>query len=50
MKAVMWTDTFQIIMMLIGLLSSLIKGIIDVGGIKRIVEINSEYDRIEFFM
>jgi Na+/proline symporter len=50
MKAVMWTDVFQIIMMFVGLSASLIKGIIDIGGIKKVIEINWKYERIEFLM
>ena len=46
----MWTDAFQIIIMLVGLLSSLIKGIIDVGGVSKIIETNIKYGRIDFFM
>jgi hypothetical protein len=46
----MWTDVFQIIMMFVGLSSSLIKGIIDIGGIRKVIEINWKYERIEFLV
>lgn len=36
-------------MMFIGLLSSLIKGTIDQGGVRNVLEINWKYDRIDFF-
>jgi hypothetical protein len=36
--------------MLVGLLSALIKGIIDVGGIEKIIETNVKFGRIEFFV
>jgi hypothetical protein len=35
--------------MLIGLLSAFIKGLIDLGGVNNVVEINWKYGRIEFF-
>ena len=40
---------FLIKIMLIGLLSSFIKGLIDLGGINKVLEINWKYNRIEFF-
>jgi hypothetical protein len=44
------TDAFQIIIMFIGLLSALIKGLIDVGGFKNVIDINAKYGRIDFFV
>lgn len=38
MKAVLWTDVFQAILMFLGILAVLIKGIIDVGGIVTVYE------------
>jgi Na+/proline symporter len=49
MKAVMWTDAFQIIMMFAGLIAILIKGSIDHGGFGNIFNYLSEGQRIEFF-
>lgn len=49
MKNYKRTDVFQIIIMFIGLLSSLIKGIIDQGGVRKIIETNWKNDRVEFF-
>jgi len=44
------TDAFQIIIMFIGLFASLIKGLIDVGGFKNVIDINRKYGRIDFFV
>ncbi|XP_064647860.1 sodium-coupled monocarboxylate transporter 1-like [Lineus longissimus] len=49
MKAVMWTDVFQIGMMFAGLLTVLIQGSIMLGGFGEIWRINQEGQRIEFF-
>jgi Na+/pantothenate symporter len=49
MKAVMWTDAFQIIMMFAGLIAILIKGSMDHGGFGNIFNYLSEGQRIEFF-
>ncbi|CAH1790095.1 unnamed protein product [Owenia fusiformis] len=49
MKAVVWTDVFQFVVMIGGLLAIVIKGTIEVGGIERVWEINQQSDRIEFF-
>lgn len=44
-KGVIWTDFFQIIIMIISLLFILIKGIYDVGGFGNLFEINSNGGR-----
>ncbi|CAD5118651.1 DgyrCDS7339 [Dimorphilus gyrociliatus] len=49
MNAVIWTDVFQCCVILAGLITVLVKGIISVGGFKRMWEINDQYGRIEFF-
>ncbi|XP_064648287.1 sodium-coupled monocarboxylate transporter 1-like [Lineus longissimus] len=48
-KAVMWTDTFQICLMFAGLLAVLIQGSIQMGGFSNIWQKNYEGGRIEFF-
>ncbi|CAD5114581.1 DgyrCDS3680 [Dimorphilus gyrociliatus] len=48
-RAVIWTDVFQSVVIILSLLYVLTKGIINVGGLKKIWTINSEYKRIEFF-
>ena len=48
MKAVMWTDTFQICMMFAGLFAVLIQGSIDAGGFTNIWNDNNIRGRIEF--
>ncbi|XP_035683966.1 sodium-coupled monocarboxylate transporter 1-like [Branchiostoma floridae] len=49
MKAVMWTDTFQIVVMVAGFLAVIIQGTIEVGGPARVWEINGQGERLEFF-
>ncbi|KAK3094561.1 hypothetical protein FSP39_003422 [Pinctada imbricata] len=49
MKAVVWTDAFQSMIMLAGLLAIVIQGAIAVGGIENVWRINDEWHRIEFF-
>ena len=48
MKAVMWTDSFQICMMFAGLIAVLVKGSIDNDGFANVWRINQEGGRIEF--
>ena len=49
MKAVMWTDVFQIFMMFAGLFAVLIQGSIDQGGFGTIWQYMVDGERIEFF-
>ena len=48
MKAVLWTDTFQICIMIAGLLAALIQGAVEVGGFQRAWDIAAENDRVNF--
>ena len=49
MKAVMWTDLFQCLMMFVGLITVIINGIrIADGGFMGIWRSNEEGERIEF--
>ena len=48
MKAVMWTDSFQICMMFAGLFAVIIQGAIIHGGFANIWEINNRGGRIIF--
>lgn len=48
MKAVLWTDTFQVTMMIAGLLAVLIQGSIEVGGFSKAWEISRASGRIWF--
>lgn len=43
----MWIDVFQIMMMLIGLLASLIKGVINSGGVENVLETCWKGKRLE---
>ncbi|XP_059145998.1 sodium-coupled monocarboxylate transporter 1-like isoform X2 [Physella acuta] len=49
MKAVIWTDVFQSIIMIAGILAIVIQGTLKVGGMSRVWEINEEWGRIKFF-
>ncbi|KAG1662981.1 Sodium-coupled monocarboxylate transporter 1 [Nymphon striatum] len=48
MKAVVWTDAFQVIMMFLAIFTVIIKGCIDVGGIEVLWNINKEGQRLNF--
>ncbi|CAG0882593.1 unnamed protein product [Darwinula stevensoni] len=48
-KAVVWTDVFQVCIMLGGMLVIIIYGTVLVGGIHEVWRINAEYQRITFF-
>ncbi|XP_078583638.1 sodium-coupled monocarboxylate transporter 1-like isoform X2 [Branchiostoma floridae x Branchiostoma japonicum] len=49
MKAVMWTDTFQVCVMLAGFLAVIIQGSINEGGFAEIWRIAERGERVEFF-
>jgi solute carrier family 5 (sodium-coupled monocarboxylate transporter), member 8/12 len=48
MKAVIWTDVLQAVVILVGLLSAIIQGFISIGGIRRTFQIASRGGRIIF--
>ncbi|KAK6622118.1 hypothetical protein RUM44_001925 [Polyplax serrata] len=48
-KAVVWTDTLQIGLMILGVLTVATMGTLDVGGPKTVWQRNDESGRIEFF-
>lgn len=48
-KAVVWTDTLQMFLMLFGVFYIAIAGTMKAGGIKSVYEKNLETDRLEFF-
>ncbi|XP_042877333.1 sodium-coupled monocarboxylate transporter 1-like [Penaeus japonicus] len=48
-KAVVYTDTFQTLVMLAGVIVVIIQGCVEVGGGAAVWEISSENGRIEFF-
>lgn len=49
MKAVIWTDTFQILVLYTAVTAILIKGTIDVGGFGTVWSRNAENSRGNFF-
>ncbi|XP_069128957.1 sodium-coupled monocarboxylate transporter 2-like [Argopecten irradians] len=48
-KAVIWTDVFQCVVMVTGILSVLIKGTMDAGGSAYVWEVNTATDRLDVF-
>ncbi|XP_067131948.1 sodium-coupled monocarboxylate transporter 1-like [Centruroides vittatus] len=48
-KAVIWTDLFQVLMMFAAMFAVAIKGVSDEGGIEKVWKINDEGGRIEFW-
>ena len=49
MKAVVWTDCFQVLILYSSMLAVLIKGTIDIGGVAVVWERNSHSGRSDFF-
>ncbi|KAL5020353.1 hypothetical protein ScPMuIL_003245 [Solemya velum] len=49
MKAVVWTDVFQSLVMISGLLAIVIQGAIKVGGLGEVWRINDDWGRIHFW-
>ena len=45
----MWTDVFQSVIMLAGLVTVAVVGSMEVGGVTKVWEINQNYGRINFF-
>ena len=50
MKAVMWTDVFQICIMFAGLIAVLIKGSQELGGFGNVWKYLDEGERVEFLV
>ncbi|CAF2107505.1 unnamed protein product [Rotaria magnacalcarata] len=48
MKAVIWTDVLQAVVILVGLLAAIIQGFIALGGVRAAMSIASKGGRIEF--
>ena len=44
-----WTDVFQSVVMLAGLVIVAVTGSIEVGGLQKVWEINKDHGRINFF-
>ena len=44
-----WTDVFQSVIMLAGLVIVAVIGSIEVGGLQKVWEINQKHGRINFF-
>ena len=49
LKAVIWTDVFQCVVMVGGLVTVAVKGSMEVGGLSRVWEINKDFGRLNFF-
>lgn len=48
LKAVLWTDTFQMTIVIIGIIVLLVAGAQDAGGFSKVWDIASENGRLEF--
>ncbi|KAL5005290.1 hypothetical protein ScPMuIL_018746 [Solemya velum] len=49
LKAVIWTDVFQFVMMFSGIFAIIIKGTMDAGGVINAIDINTRSGRMKFF-
>jgi SSS family transporter len=49
LKAVVWTDVFQLVMILIGMIAILVKGFMISGGLGAAFEIADKHGRLNFF-
>ena len=49
MKAVMWTDVFQVILMFAAMILVLVRGVVVNGGLDAVVAANEQGSRFEFF-
>ena len=48
MKAVVWTDTFQMIVMVVGVLTLVGKGLHETGGFSKVMEVAGDTGRLNF--
>lgn len=48
-KAVVWTDTIQFLMMYGSIIILIVKGVLDVGGLRTVWDRNFNSSRIELF-
>ncbi len=48
MKAVMWTDVFQTVLMFLAMISVFVRGVFLNGGLENIVQANIRGNRFEF--
>lgn len=49
MKAVVWTDTFQVVVLYVAMLAVLIKGTIEIGGLDTVWRRNADNGRADLF-
>ncbi|KAH9509625.1 Sodium-coupled monocarboxylate transporter 1 [Bulinus truncatus] len=47
-KAVIWTDVFQSVVMLAGIMTIVIQGTLKVGSLSKVWDINNQWERIKF--
>lgn len=48
-KAVVYADTLQAVVMIIGVLAIVIQGAVNMGGLGKVMDIAYHGDRLEFF-
>lgn len=49
LRAVVWTDVFQSVIILAGLVIIAVGGVVEVGSLREVWDINKEHGRINFF-
>ncbi|CAH1789751.1 unnamed protein product, partial [Owenia fusiformis] len=49
MKAVVWTDVFQSVIMLGGVIAVIVMGLVKIGSVSKVFEICQEHKRLNFF-
>ncbi|XP_033731569.1 sodium-coupled monocarboxylate transporter 1-like [Pecten maximus] len=49
LKAVIWVDAFQFLIMMSGILVIIVKGVLEVGGFGEMWKINQEWNRVNFW-
>ncbi|XP_060076697.1 sodium-coupled monocarboxylate transporter 1-like [Ylistrum balloti] len=49
LKAVIWVDAFQFLIMMAGILVIICKGVLEVGGFSEVWRLNQEWDRVNFW-
>lgn len=49
LKAVIWVDAFQFLIMMSGILVIIVKGVLEVGGFGEVWRLNQDWDRVNFW-
>lgn len=49
LRAVVWTDVFQSVIILAGLIVIAVGGVVEVGSLRKVWDVNQRHGRINFF-